>query len=150
MVPENLEAANESAEWEIAGQIANASALDAKAIGVLAFMGAVGTVLLTVTNGLGSNRGTLVVGAAGSALWILIGMVMVMEQDLKSGPNAAKFYKDHGQKSREEFGAQLLADFGEILRRNQENVEFRQAMVSGAFVWAVIWAVIFGFLRAVA
>ena len=84
LVQENLETANESVRWEIAGQIANASAIDAKAIGLLAFMGALAAVLLTIPNGLASTRWLLLLGSVGSSAVVLIGIVAA--EDLKSGP----------------------------------------------------------------
>jgi hypothetical protein len=148
LVPENLETANESAQWEIAGQIANASTLDAKAIGLLAFMAAAGGVLLTVQNGLGSNRWLLFVGAAGSAVVVLFSMLGDQGDDLESGPSAAKFYEDHGGETRDEFNAQLLADFGETIQMNKEKINARRNVLSGSVAWAVVWAVVFGLVRA--
>jgi hypothetical protein len=88
----------------------------------------------------------LFAGAAGSAVFVLIGLVGA--EDLKSGPNAAKFYEDYGGGSREDFHAQLLADFGEIVRKNKEKIDMRAGILSGALSWAILWAIAFGLVRA--
>lgn len=56
---ENLAVSLGAAQHDAAGQLNTASALDAKLMGVLAFMSAVSGLLLTINKGLSSDRPVL-------------------------------------------------------------------------------------------
>jgi hypothetical protein len=101
--------------------------------------------MLTVAHGLASNRWILLVGALGA---VILGLSsLVGSEDLKSGPDPIAFYKEYGGVSAEEFVEQLLADLGGTITLNRERLEFRRALLAGAFSWAVLWGLAFGIVR---
>ena len=70
---DNLQTAKSTAFEEIATQVSTGAALDAKLVGLLAFMAAAVGVLLTVAHGLATHRWILRAGAAGASVLVLIG-----------------------------------------------------------------------------
>lgn len=142
---ENLNTAKSSADQEIAAQITTAAALDARLMGLLAFMAAADTVLLTVKDGLASSRWILLIGASVASLLALVGIVV--GEDLKAGPSANKFYEQYGSETPEGYVAQLLADLGETIEYNAKALDFRRSLLTGAFFWAAVAAVAFGLVR---
>jgi hypothetical protein len=144
-VTENVETSVGASQQEVAGQLTTASALDAKLMGILGFMGAAAGVMLTVTNGLASNRWILLLGAGGAIVIALVGLIG--PDDLKSGPNPIDFYNEFGGVAPDEFAEQLLADLGKTIKVNTELIDERRASLSGAFSWAVLGAAAFGLVR---
>src|ERR1035441_6658776 len=137
-VTENVEASVGASQQEVAGQLTTASALDAKLMGILGFMAAAAGVMLTVTNGLASNRWILLLGAGGAIVIALVGLIG--PDDLKSGPNPIDFYNEFGGVAPDEFAEQLLADLGKTIKVRSELIDERRASLSGAFSWAVLGA----------
>lgn len=142
---ENLNTAKNSADQEIAAQITTASALDARLMGLLAFMAAADTVLLTVRDGLASSRWILLVGASAASLLALVGVVI--GQDLKAGPSANKFYEQYRDKTPEEYIAQLLADLGKTIEGNRRGLDIRRGLLAAAFFSAAVASIAFGVVR---
>jgi len=143
---ENLQTAKDTAFEEISTQVSTGAALDAKLVGLLAFMAAAVGVLLTVANGLATHRWILLVGAAGSSVLVLVGTVGA--QDLKSGPRASDFYKTYGGLSPVDYDEQLLADLGKTTTE-EDALDGRRALLAGGFFWAVLWSIAFGIVQLV-
>jgi hypothetical protein len=143
---ENLQTAKSTAFEEIATQVSTGAALDAKLVGLLAFMAAAVGVLLTVAHGLATHRWILLVGAAGASVLVLIGSVGAA--DLKSGPRAIDFYKRYGGLEPVDYDEQLMADLGKTTIDNEGALDGRRALLTGAFVWAVLWSAAFGIVQA--
>jgi hypothetical protein len=142
---ENLNTAKSSADQEIAAQVTTASALDARLMGLLAFMAAVDTVLLTAKDGLASSRWILLVGASVASVLALLGIGV--GADLKAGPSANKFYEKYRDKAPEEYVAQLLADLGKTIEGNRQGIDLRRGLLTAAFFWAVVASIAFGLVR---
>lgn len=143
---ENLRASVGGCQHEASVQAESASALDAKLMGILAFMAAVAGLLLTLSDGLASYRWILLVGALGAVMLTLLGLIAV--EDTKSGPDPLDFYTRYGGADPVEFSKQLIADFGRTLRENKTRLETRRAILSVSFAWAVTAGALFGLARA--
>jgi hypothetical protein len=142
---ENLQTAKTTAFEEIATQVSTGAALDAKLMGLLAFMAAGVGVLLTVAHGLATHRWILLVGAAGASVLVLIGTIGA--EDLRSGPRAFDFYKIYGGLDPVDYDEQLIADLGKTTTDNEGALDGRRAVLAGAFFWAVLWSAAFGIVQ---
>lgn len=142
---EKLQASVTAAQQEIAAQLAAASGVEAKLMGLLGFVAAIGGVVLTVAKGLASSRWILLIGASGTVVIILDGLLAVRE--LKSGPDAVAFHARYRDKSAEAFLEQLLADLGETISVNLRSIEDRNALFTSAIAWSVLFAIWFGLVR---
>jgi hypothetical protein len=143
---ENLNMSVGGCQHEASVQVESASALDAKLMGILAFMGAAAGVLLTVDNALSSYRWILLVGAAGAIVFTILGLIG--PDDPRSGPDPIDFYKEYGAAEPAAFAEQLVANFGRTLAKNKEHVEERRTMLSVAVAWAATTGIVFGLARA--
>lgn len=144
VVRENQKTAINMAHQEVAGQIWISSGLDAKLLGLLGFMAAAAGVLLTVSHGLASDRWVLLIGAGGAIVFILIDTVSNNDLDSLS---ALKFYEDFGGNTAETFDAQLIADIGDLIEKNEKKLDDRRGYLAIAFTWPVLSAVAFGLVR---
>lgn len=143
---ENLRASVAGCQNEASVQAESASALDAKLMGILAFMATVAGLLLTLSNGLASYRWILLVGALGAVVLTLLGLVGI--EDTKSGPDPLAFYNKYGGADPIEFSKQLIADFSRTLHENKDRLETRRTILSGSFAWAATAGIVFGLVRA--
>jgi hypothetical protein len=143
---ENLNASIAGCQHEASVQAESAAALDAKLLGILAFMVSVTGLLLALKNGLASYRWILLVGAGGSIVLTLLGLVTA--EDTQAGPNPIIFYKKYGGAEPADFSKQLIADFDPMLRENKSRVEMRRNILSNSFGWAASAGVIFVLVRA--
>jgi hypothetical protein len=143
---ENLNTSVAGCQHEASVQVESASALDAKLLGILAFMGAAAGILLTVDNALKSYRWILLVGAAGAIVFTIIGLIG--PEDPRSGPDPIDFYKEYGAAAPDAFAEQLIANFGRTLAKNKGHIEERRNFLSGAVAWAALAGITFGLARA--
>jgi len=143
--PENVSLAVGACQQEAAGQLATASALDAKLMGLLGFMAAAAAVLVSVPHGLASNRWILLASSGASITIVLLGLIFA--QDPRCGPDPVAFYNEFGGAGPTEFSTQLLADMGPALAVNGALIEERRAVLSGAFAVAVLGGIVFGVVR---
>jgi hypothetical protein len=146
--PANLEASVGGCQQEAASQLGTASALDAKLMGILGFMTAAATLLLTVPDALHSYRWILFAGAVASIVIALLALVSA--DDPKAGPDPIEFYRMFGGGEPQEFAEQLLADLGRTLSENVALIEMRRAFLSLSFVVATLAGTIFGIVRLLA
>ncbi len=142
---EKLQASVTAAQQEIAAQLTAASGVETKLMGLLGFVAATGGIVLTVAKGLASSRWILLIGASGSVVIILGGLLLVRE--LKSGPDAVAFHARYQERSAEAFLEQLLADLGKTISVNLRSIEDRNALFTSAVAWAVLFAIWFGLVR---
>jgi hypothetical protein len=142
----NLDATVSGCQHEASVQVENAAALDAKLLGILAFMGAVAGVLLTVAGALHSYRWILLAGASAAIVVSLLGLLG--GDDPKSGPNPIEFYDKYGGAQPEAFSGQLVGEFRRTLQENKGRLEMRQSMVALSAVAAIGAGVVFGVARA--
>jgi len=142
---ENVQTSVGACQQEAAGQLSTASALDAKLMGILAFMAAVAGLLLTVSKGLDSDRWLLLVGAGGAILIALLGLIG--SEDPKSGPDPIDFYETFGALGPTKFAEQLMADLGRTIRSNTECLTERRSALSASVIFASLAAIAFGVVR---
>jgi hypothetical protein len=115
-------------------------------MGFLGFLAVTDGALLTVAGGLEDSRWTLLIGASGAIVIILVGLLWVGR--MKSGPNAVEFYTDYREASLATFLVQMLSDLGKSVFVNDRSIERREALFLIAVSWAAVFAIWFGLIRA--
>jgi hypothetical protein len=144
VVVENLRSAVYASYEELSAQVQADSALDTKLLGLLGFLAAAGSLLLTVSH-LRDGRTLLLVGVGLGAVACLVGSMGGPSPG--TGPSPEMFYANYGGRDEADYLAQLLADLAIRTRINHQGLELRRKALAVAIGIPVAVAFVYGLVR---